>query len=78
MTMFRMPIFTWNMLVTGILILIAFPVFTSALILLWCDRHLGAHIFEVSGGGVPVLWQDSSGSSVIPRYTSSLCRSSGS
>ena len=58
MTMFRMPIFTWNMLVTGILILIAFPVFTSALILLWCDRHLGAHIFEVSGGGVPVLWQD--------------------
>ena len=32
MTMFRMPIFTWNMLVTGILILIAFPVFTSALV----------------------------------------------
>ena len=58
MTMFRMPIFTWNMLVTGILILIAFPVFTSALVLLWCDRHLGAHIFEVPGGGVPVLWQD--------------------
>ena len=58
MTMFRMPIFTWNMLVTGILILIAFPVFTSALVLLWCDRNLGAHIFEVSGGGVPVLWQD--------------------
>ncbi|MGO8724949.1 MAG: cytochrome c oxidase subunit I [Acidimicrobiales bacterium] len=58
MTMFRMPIFTWNMLVTGILILIAFPVFTSALVFLWCDRHLGAHIFEVQGGGVPVLWQD--------------------
>ncbi len=58
MTMFRMPIFTWNMLVTGILILIAFPVFTSALVMLWCDRHLGAHIFEVQGGGVPVLWQD--------------------
>ena len=57
MTMFRMPIFTWNMLVTGILILIAFPVFTAALVFLWCDRHLGAHIFTVSGGGVPVLWQ---------------------
>jgi cytochrome c oxidase subunit 1 len=57
MTMFRMPIFTWNMLVTGILILIAFPVFTSALVFLWCDRHLGSHIFTVSGGGVPVLWQ---------------------
>jgi cytochrome c oxidase subunit I len=57
MTMFRMPIFTWNMLVTGILILIAFPVFTSALVLLWCDRNLGTHIFEVTGGGVPYLWQ---------------------
>jgi len=57
MTMFRMPIFTWNMLVTGILILIAFPVLTAALIMLYCDRHFGTHIFTVSGGGVPVLWQ---------------------
>src|SRR3984885_4093187 len=58
LTMFRVPIFTWNMVVTGILILIAFPVLTGALIMLWCDRHLGAHIFEVQGGGVPVLWQN--------------------
>src|SRR5271163_1528039 len=58
MTMFRMPIFTWNMLVTGILILIAFPVLTAALIMLWADRHLGTHIYTVSGGGVPVLWQN--------------------
>jgi cytochrome c oxidase subunit 1 len=58
MTMFRVPIFTWNMVVTGILILIAFPVLTGALIMLWCDRHLGTHIFEVTGGGVPVLWQN--------------------
>jgi cytochrome c oxidase subunit 1 len=69
MTMFRMPIFTWNMLVTGILILIAFPVLTSALIMLFCDRHFGTHIYEVGGChivghtgipaacGVPVLWQ---------------------
>jgi cytochrome c oxidase subunit 1 len=57
MTMFRMPIFTWNMLVTGILILIAFPVLTSALIMLFADRHFGTHIFSVTGGGVPVLWQ---------------------
>jgi cytochrome c oxidase subunit I len=49
MTMFRMPIFTWNMLVTGILILIAFPVLTSALIMLFCDRHFGTHIFTVTG-----------------------------
>jgi cytochrome c oxidase subunit I len=58
MTMFRLPIFTWNMLVTGILILIAFPVLTAALVFLWCDRHLGTHIYSVVGGGVPVLWQN--------------------
>jgi cytochrome c oxidase subunit 1 len=57
MTMFRMPIFTWNMLVTGILILLAFPVLTAGLIMLYCDRHFGTHIFSVHGGGVPVLWQ---------------------
>ncbi len=58
MTMFRVPIFTWNMVVTGILILVAFPVLTAALIMLWADRHVGAHIYTVSGGGVPVLWQN--------------------
>ena len=58
MTMFRVPIFTWNMVVTGILILIAFPVLTAAMVMLWCDRHLGTHIYTVSGGGVPVLWQN--------------------
>ncbi|HEV3213779.1 MAG TPA: cbb3-type cytochrome c oxidase subunit I [Acidimicrobiales bacterium] len=57
MTMFRMPIFTWNMLVVGILILLAFPVLTAGLIMLYCDRHFGTHIFTVHGGGVPVLWQ---------------------
>ncbi|MGH9069976.1 MAG: cytochrome c oxidase subunit I [Acidimicrobiales bacterium] len=58
MTMFRIPIFSWNMLVTAILILIAFPVLTSALVMLYADRHLGTHFFTVSGGGVPVLWQN--------------------
>jgi cytochrome c oxidase subunit 1 len=58
MTMFRVPIFTWNMVVTGILILIAFPVLTGALIMLYADRHFGTHIYEVQGGGVPVLWQN--------------------
>jgi cytochrome c oxidase subunit 1 len=57
MTMFRMPIFTWNMLAVGILILLAFPVLTAGLIMLYCDRHFGTHIFTVQGGGVPVLWQ---------------------
>jgi cytochrome c oxidase subunit I len=58
MTMFRMPIFTWNMLVTALLILVAFPVLTSAMVLLWADRHFGAHIFEVQGGGAPILYQN--------------------
>jgi cytochrome c oxidase subunit 1 len=55
--MFRMPIFVWNMLVTSMLALLAFPVLTSALALLFADRHLGTHIFDVQGGGVPILWQ---------------------
>jgi len=57
MTMFRMPIFTWNLLVVGILILLAFPVLTAGLVMLYCDRHFGTHIYTVPGGGVPVLWQ---------------------
>ena len=58
LTMFRMPIFTWNMVVTGMLILIAFPILTSAMILLYADRHLGTHFFTVAGGGSPVMWQN--------------------
>ncbi|WP_298799740.1 cbb3-type cytochrome c oxidase subunit I, partial [uncultured Pseudonocardia sp.] len=56
MTMFRMPIFTWNIFVTAILILIAFPVLTAALLGLAADRHLGAHVFDPANGGV-ILWQ---------------------
>jgi cytochrome c oxidase subunit 1 len=56
MTMFRMPIFTWNMLVTSILVLVAFPVFAAASLALAADRHLGAHIFDASNGGA-ILWQ---------------------
>ncbi len=58
MTMFRMTIFTWNMFVTALLILVAFPVLTSALVMLFADRHLGTHIFTVAGGGSPLLWQN--------------------
>ncbi|MDA8185686.1 MAG: cytochrome c oxidase subunit I [Acidimicrobiales bacterium] len=57
MTMTRLPIFTWNMLVVALLILIAFPVLTAALIMLYADRHFGMHLFTVKGGGVPVLYQ---------------------
>ncbi len=57
MVMFRVPIFTWNMLVTSLLILMAFPVLTAALAMLYADRHLGAHFFDTTGGGSPILWQ---------------------
>jgi len=56
MTMFRLPIFCWNMLVTSILILVAFPVLAAALAALTADRHLGAHIFDAANGGA-ILWQ---------------------
>ncbi len=49
MTMFRMPIFTWNMLVTALLILIAFPVLTAAVVMLFCDRHFGTMIYTAVG-----------------------------
>jgi cytochrome c oxidase subunit 1 len=58
MTMFRMPVFVWNMLVTSVLVVMAFPVLTSALSLLFSDRHLGTHIFDASRGGLPILWQN--------------------
>jgi cytochrome c oxidase subunit 1 len=57
MSMFRMPIFTWNMLVTSVLALIAFPVLTSASVMMLADRQLDAQIFQVDGGGEPILWQ---------------------
>jgi cytochrome c oxidase subunit 1 len=56
MTMFRMPIFTWNILVTSLLVLIAFPILAGALLSLEADRVLGAHIFDAGNGG-PILWQ---------------------
>src|SRR6202021_1119277 len=56
MTMFRMPIFTWNILVTSIMVLVAFPLLTAALFGLSADRHLGAHVFDPADGGV-LLWQ---------------------
>jgi cytochrome c oxidase subunit I len=57
MTMLRVPIFTWSVLVTSVLILFAFPVLTAALAMLYIDRHLGGSFFESSSGGQPVLFQ---------------------
>src|SRR3954462_2765469 len=55
MTMFRMPIFTWNTLITALLVIIAFPVLAAALLALGADRVFGAHIYEPELGG-SILW----------------------
>ncbi|MEU9034356.1 cytochrome c oxidase subunit I [Streptomyces sp. NPDC048352] len=56
MTLFRMPIFTWNVLFTSVLALLAFPVLTAALLCLEADRTFGAHVFDPANGGA-LLWQ---------------------
>ncbi|MBS43235.1 MAG: cytochrome c oxidase subunit I [Nocardioides sp.] len=56
MTMFRMPIFVWNTLITSILALIAFQVLAGALLMLEADRLFGAHVYDTAHGGA-ILWQ---------------------
>jgi cytochrome c oxidase subunit 1 len=57
MHMFRMPMFTWTILVTSTLIMFAFPSITAALAMLFIDRHFGGGFFDPTQGGNPVLWQ---------------------
>jgi cytochrome c oxidase subunit 1 len=56
MTMFRMPIFTWNILLTSVLVLMAFPVLAAALLMLESDRKFGTQVFDAANGGA-ILWQ---------------------
>ncbi|GAA2080834.1 cytochrome c oxidase subunit I [Streptomyces albiaxialis] len=56
MTMFRLPVFTWNTLFTSILILVAFPVLAAALLCLEADRRFGSTVFAAENGGA-LLWQ---------------------
>ncbi|MFF3326292.1 cytochrome c oxidase subunit I [Streptomyces sp. NPDC002889] len=56
MTMFRMPIFTWNILFTSVLVLLAFPILAAALLVLEADRRFGAQVFNPENGGA-LLWQ---------------------
>ncbi len=56
MTMFRLPVFTWNVLFTSILVLFAFPVLAAALLVLESDRRFGSMVFQPESGGA-LLWQ---------------------
>jgi cytochrome c oxidase subunit 1 len=57
MTIFRMPMFTWGILVNQLIILFAFPPITAALAMLFIDRNFGAAFFDPVRGGDPVLYQ---------------------
>ncbi|GAA4577226.1 cytochrome c oxidase subunit I [Micromonospora coerulea] len=56
MTMFRMPIFTWNLLLTSVLVIFIFPLLAAALFALASDRILQSHVYDPTTGG-PMLWQ---------------------
>ena len=57
MTLFRMPLTLWSLLLVSILMLLLMPVLNGALTLLLCDRLLGTSFFLAEGGGDPILWQ---------------------
>jgi cytochrome c oxidase subunit 1 len=57
MTMFRMPLFTWGVLVNQLLILFAFPPLTVAFALLFLERNFGAKFFNAAAGGNQLLFQ---------------------
>ncbi len=57
MTLMRLPLMAWMMIVVSVLVIIAIPVLTGAQIMLLLDRSLGMHFFDTQNGGSSVLWQ---------------------
>ncbi len=57
LTMQRLPLFVWMVLVNSFLIIFAMPALNASLLMLLIDRQLQAHFFTALGGGSPVLWQ---------------------
>ncbi len=57
MTMMRMPVFVWMMLITSFLIIFAFPPLTIAMVQVIFDRTFGTLFYVPEAGGLPILWQ---------------------
>ena len=57
MSINRLPIIVWGTLTASVANLFAIPAVSLACLMLFMDRNLGTHFFEVNGGGQPLLWQ---------------------